>query len=229
MRVVRSTFDSSRVHRRAATARRRLTSRPPRETPRGVAGRRARYRAHNPRCCTSSIHPSVVDGRRRRRASATDRDRRRWRASATSPIARVRDVAETRARANERTNERTNERMTFRVVEDAIVVRETRDARARGRRRRRSPKPEVRRKSSPVASPIASLVRRRPRATTPSPTRVRRPAHHDGGDIDDREATTATATIARRRRRRRGRWKEGRSRCRTRATTRRRTRRWRTG
>jgi hypothetical protein len=119
--------------------------------------------------------------------------------------------------------------MTFRVVEDAIVVRETRDARARGRRRRRSPKPEVRRKSSPVASPIASLVRRRPRATTPSPTRVRRPAHHDGGDIDDREATTATATIARRRRRRRGRWKEGRSRCRTRATTRRRTRRWRTG
>jgi len=155
--------------------------------------------------------------------------RRRWRASATSPMARVRDVAETRARANERTNERTNERMTFRVVEDAIVVRETRDARARGRRRRRSPKPEVRRKSSPVASPIASLVRRRPRATTPSPTRVRRPAHHDGGDIDDREATTAPATIARRRRRRRGRWKEGRSRCRTRATTRRRTRRWRTG
>jgi coiled-coil domain-containing protein 55 len=100
--------------------------------------------------------------------------------------------------------------MTFRVVEDAIVVRETRDARARGRRRRRSPKPEVRRKSSPVASPIASLVRRRPRATTPSPTRVRRPAHHDGGDIDDREATTAPATIARRRRRRRGRWQEGR-------------------
>ena len=228
MRVVRSTFDSSRVHRRAATARRRLTSRPPRETPRGVAPGTGR---------------TTLGRRARRRATTSTRIRDRPRSTTT---ARVRDVADgarprrrgnaRAARTNERTNER-NERMTFRVVEDAIVVRETRDARARGRRRRRSPKPEVRRKSSPVASPIASLVRRRPRATTPSRPRrswlvgpVATSPHHDGGD----------ETTARRRRRRRrsrgdgdddaeGGRKEGRSRCRTRATTRRRTRRWRTG